>query len=213
MYMHIIYHCDVVWQHIMPKSGAFVRMSDMQWCMHILGGGHVRFQLGMVVSRDQYTVGARKMVMFSFHSILSNRHLAVPVHHSACKPVQLIVAHGFLMCKKIKASTFTHRVESIVLYHHSLLNSLLRQCAIAALRFQVCSAIVARLGLKLAIDNQMSSHCHSTTIVSRCNRSTRAMLILAYLDYSGILFELASIGIVGHIFHHRTPSRSVSIFL
>ena len=103
--------------------------------------------------------------------------------------------------EKIKASSLACRIESIVLHFHGLSKSL-RQCATAALQFRVCSAIV---GLKLAIDDWLSSRCQLTPIASWCDRLARTMLLSACLHSSGVLFELATIGILGHTFHRCAP--------
>ena len=60
------------------------------------------------------------------------------------------------------------------------------------------------MGSKLAIDNWSSSRCQLTLIASECNHSVRTMLLLACLDFSDGLFDLATIRIVNHTFH-RLP--------
>ena len=64
----------------------------------------------------------------------------------------------------------------------------------------VSSAVEARLGSTYAINNQLTSHCQSTLIASKCDCWDRAMLLLAFLDSPGIFFMLATVGIVDRTF-------------
>ena len=158
-----------------------------------------------------YTVGGRKTVtLFHLNGMM-------PFHFcSACTRVQLIVGCCLPTCQKLKASSFTCRVKSIVLHCHSLLKSL-RQYATAALQFWACSEIAARLGLKLAINDWSSLHCQSTPIASKCNHSARIMLLLACLDFSRRLvrasYDQDSRPHLPSLACRHAPFCSVSVFL
>ena len=101
------------------------------------------------------------------------------------------------MCKKMKGQLVHSliRIDSFILLQSSKLF-----WGSSLLWFWVSSAIEARLGLKSAIDNWSTLHCQSTLITSKCDRLDRVMLLLAFLGSWGIIFVLATIGIVNCTF-------------
>ena len=97
---------------------------------------------------------------------------------------------------KIKASLFTHQLESILLHYDHLINSAGTQSC-CTLRIRACSAIAARLGSLSTIDQ--------ASLINRLQSPPNAADRLTYYSFRlswtpGILFELATVGLVSHTF-------------
>jgi hypothetical protein len=88
-----------------------------------------------------------------------------------------------------------HSPTRINIYCYGLLNC---SGAVHYCRSSILSEFCDRgsTGLKSAIDDRSTSHCRSTLIAFKCNRLARVMLLLAFLDSLGVIFVLATIGIV-----------------
>jgi hypothetical protein len=93
-----------------------------------------------------------------------------------------------------KASSFTRRLESIVLYCYCLLNcSGAVHCCCSSILSEFCDR--GSIGLKSVIDDRSTLRCQSTLITSKCDILASAMHLLAFLDSLGVIFVLAKIGI------------------
>ena len=114
-----------------------------------------------------------------------------------------------MFCLRVKnqsqlvRSSTTCRIDTF--YTATVFPTLLGHCTATALRIR---AIVSRLGSHFAFDDR-SSYCRqSTPITFRCSRSTKIVLLSASLDSSGILFVLATVGLVIRTFGLLPSPRS-----
>ena len=99
------------------------------------------------------------------------------------------------MCRKHKARSFTHQLESVVLYCHGLLKSseAVHYCHSSILS-EFCDRGLTsfEVGYRRLIDLTLPVHSDR----SKSDHLDKMMLILALLDSSDVFFMLAMIGIV-----------------